>query len=327
MHLKTFTAESLPDAMQQVRDHLGDDAVILSTESDPEAGGVRVTAALEDRDAPEDTFDYEESLAAFNLINEALDYHRIPVALMDALLSSAGRVMGATPTETLARALEGELAFAPLPRKAADHPFMLIGPPGAGKTATAAKMAAQVRVRGGKATLITLDTGKAGSLAQITAFAEALGATLREAHDSKTLKQAVRNCPKDHFVVIDTIGSGPYDAEALQEIADWLHVAKAEGILIMPAGGDAVETAEAALSYASLGLEQMIATKMDSSRRVGGVLSAAYTAGLTLMGLGTAPTIGGGLRPATPDHLARMILPEDEEEVAISPVMAEGDRS
>ena len=329
MHLKTFTAESLPDAMQQVREHLGDDAVILSTETDPEIGGVRVTAALEDSDVGEDLFDNEEGLLAFNLINEALDYHRVPLALMDSLLSAAGRHLGATPVETLARALEGELAFAPLPRKGSTRPYMLIGPPGAGKTATAAKLAAQVRVRGGKATLITLDTGKAGSLAQITAFAEALGATLREAHDGKTLKQAVRNCPKDHFVVIDTIGTGPYDREALQEIAEWLEVSRAQGILIMPAGGDAVETAEAALSYAALGLEQMIATKMDSSRRVGGVLSAAYTAGLTLMGVGTAPTIGGGLRPATPNHIARMMLPEDAESLdsAVPSVAAEGDQA
>jgi flagellar biosynthesis protein FlhF len=195
---------------------------------------------------------------------------------------------------------------------------MLIGPPGAGKTATAAKLAAQVRVRGGKATLITLDTGKAGSLAQITAFAEALGANLREAHDANTLKRAVANCPNDHFVVIDSIGSGPYDADALREIRDWLSVSNADGVLIMPAGGDAVETAEAALSYAALGLERMIATKMDSSRRIGGILSAAYTAGLTLMGVGTAPTIGGGLRAANPDQIARIILPAENDAIGES---------
>jgi flagellar biosynthesis protein FlhF len=330
MHLKTFTADSLPEAMQQVREYLGEDAVILSTENDPDGAGVRVTAALEDGEAPESLFDGEESLEAFNLVNEALDYHRVPLALMDSLLSTVGKYSGLQPRDALAKAIDAELSFAPLPRQATGYPLMLIGPPGAGKTATAAKLAAQVRVRGGKATLVTLDTGKAGSLAQITAFAEALGANLREAHDAASLKRAVGNCPNDHFVVIDTIGSGPYDRDCLAETSEWLRVSEAEGVLIMPAGGDSVETAEAALSYASLGLERMIATKMDSSRRIGGILSAVYTAGLTLMGVGTAPTIGAGLRAANPYQIARIILPDDEEEDelgGLSPVIAREDEA
>lgn len=326
MHLKTFTAESLPQAMQQVREQLGEDAVILSTENDPDSPGVRVTAALEDAEAAEGFFEDEDSLEIFNLINEALDYHRVPVALMDSLLSATGRFQGDSATDVLARAIDSQLSFASLPRQGGGQPLMLIGPPGAGKTATAAKLAAQVRVRGGKATLITLDTGKAGSLAQITAFAEALGANLREARDAGSLKRAVGNCPKDHFVVIDSIGSGPYDGDSLNEISEWLRVSRAEGVLIMPAGGDSVETAEAALAYAGLGLNRMIATKMDSSRRIGGILSAVYTAGLTLMGVGTAPTIGGGLRPANPKQIARLILPEEMDEVAeTSPVIAQED--
>lgn len=329
MHLKTFTADSLPDAMQQVREHLGEDAVILSTENDPDGSGVRVTAALEDADSPEGLFEGEDDLATFNLINEALDYHRVPLALTDSLLSTIGRFSGHTARETLARAIDAELSFAPLPRQATGYPIMLIGPPGAGKTATAAKLAAQVRVRGGKTTLVTLDTGKAGSLAQITAFAEALGANLREAHDADTLKRAIANCPKDHFVIVDSIGSGPYDQDSLNELSDWLKVSGAEGVLVMPAGGDAVETAEAALAYSSLGIDRMIATKMDSSRRIGGVLSAVYTAGLTLMGVGTAPTIGGGLRAANPYQIARIIVPDEElHEVGdMSPVIAREDEA
>lgn len=333
MHLKTFTAESLPEAMRYVREHLGDDAVILSTQNDPDSGGVRVTAALEDESEALGGFDGEDGLAAFNLINEALDYHRVPQALMDSLLSAAGQFAGEAPTDVLARAMEMELDFTPLPRKSHDRPLMLLGPPGAGKTATAAKLAAKVRVLGGKATLVTLDSGKAGSLAQITAFAEALGANLREARDTESLQKVIRDCRDNHLIVIDTIGSGPYDHDALRELSQWLAAAEAEGVLVLQAGGDPIETAEAALSYASLGVERMIATKLDSSRRLGGVLSAAYTAGLTLMGVGVSPTIGGGLRSATPDQIARMILPDEEEEDAVedaadaAPPFAQGEGS
>ena len=48
MRLKSFTADSLPAAMRLVRDMLGPDAVILSTQPADSGRGVRVTAALED---------------------------------------------------------------------------------------------------------------------------------------------------------------------------------------------------------------------------------------------------------------------------------------
>src|SRR4051812_16727007 len=45
MRLKAYTAETMTAAMQQIRDELGEDAAIVSTESDGD--GVRVVAALD----------------------------------------------------------------------------------------------------------------------------------------------------------------------------------------------------------------------------------------------------------------------------------------
>ena len=45
MRLKSFTAKTMKEAMQMVRDELGENAVIVATRE--ESGGVRVTAALE----------------------------------------------------------------------------------------------------------------------------------------------------------------------------------------------------------------------------------------------------------------------------------------
>jgi hypothetical protein len=51
----------------------------------------------------------------------------------------------------------------------------------------------------------------------------------------------------------------------------------------------------------------MIATRLDTARRHGGILSAT-SAGLALAELGTSPTLGDGLLPANAASLARTLL-------------------
>ena len=51
MRLKTFAAESMGEAMRELREEFGDDAIIVSTQQTNGGAGVRITAAL---DTPED---------------------------------------------------------------------------------------------------------------------------------------------------------------------------------------------------------------------------------------------------------------------------------
>lgn len=326
MHLKNFFADTLPEAIELVRQHLGEDAVILSSEPDPDTGGVCVTAALEPGGAPEvGIFETAEGMEAFHRLSAALEYHRVPDELFERLLDRAGGIATTDLIEALVAALESELPFTRIPEAPSEQPLLLMGPPGAGKTATAAKLAAQIRVRGGKTTLITLDTGKAGGLAQISAFADALGATLREANDAASLRRAVKACPKGHFVVVDAIGASPFDLDAMRELQDWLDAAGADGVLVMQASSDSLEAAETAAAYAEIGASAFIPTKLDACRRVGSILSAADHGHLSLMAVGTAPTIGGGLRGISPAQLARLILPDEgDEAVEFSPSFAIG---
>ncbi len=51
MRLRSFTGKTMSDALAHVRQHLGDDAVIVATQED-EDGSMRVTAALDEDAAP-----------------------------------------------------------------------------------------------------------------------------------------------------------------------------------------------------------------------------------------------------------------------------------
>ncbi len=310
MRLKSFIASSVPEAMELVRAQLGDNAVILSTQNDAVTGKVKITAALEDEPLAEldqasapDVFDSLDRLA------EALEHHRVPLALADRLLAAAGDLPAPEGAMALGGAIDAAFRFAAPPDGTDGRPVMLVGPPGAGKTATAAKLCARFRQATSKTPrLVTMDADKAGGLSQIVAFAEALEAPLRKAGTVDQLKALVTAGPLDGLVVIDTPGCNPLDDRAGATLAEAAEAVSAQMILVMGAGGDVLEAAERAEIFATWGARSLIATKLDTTRRLGGILSAADAGDLVLCGVGISPTIGGGLTAVNPVSLARLLL-------------------
>ncbi len=310
MRLKSFIANSVPEAMKLVRDTLGPEAVIVSTQQDGSDGKVKITAALEDTPLDElDLSDPPAALDSIDALGEGLDFHRVPAGLADRLLNSAAHLATTDPVSALAGALDVVLSFAPPPEGQTGRPLMLAGPPGAGKTATAAKLCARVRLAGRHSTLITMETVKAGGLAQVSTFAEALGAGLAQAPDAKTLQDLLRDCPKKNLAVIDTVGVNPLDDAERTRLSEIAEAAGADLVLVLAAGGDVLESAECAVAFSEAGAGRLIATKLDASRRLGGVLSAADGGRLALAAVGVSPSIGDGLAPINPVSLARLILP------------------
>ena len=314
MRLRSFTAKSLPEAMRRVREVLGPDAIILSSQPAEDGRGVRVTAALEDDPLESLTLGSDldsasSSGVSLDEISEALAYHRVPPALFDRLVAAAAALAAKNDAQALGGALDGEFTFAAPPETPTIRPFLLIGPPGAGKSAIAAKLCARVRLAGGRASLITMDTLKSGGLAQVTAFAQALGADLLEAPDIDALADAVAACPDDRFVVVDTAGANPFDAEDLDRLSLAAGAAGADPVVVLPAGGDPADCADAATAFAEVGARHLIVTKIDGARRFGGLLSAAQAGRFALMAASASPNISEPLLPFNPVSLARLLLP------------------
>lgn len=296
--------------MRRVREALGPDAVILSTQPAEAGGGVRVTAALED--SPLEDFELADGgggLHAIDDITEALAYHRFPPGLLDRLVGAAADLPASDSVMSLAGALDSEFAFAPLPAAKPPRPIMVIGPPGAGKTATTAKLCARARLKGSSPRLITMDTEKSGGLAQASDFAQALGLNVEQARDSEALAARLGDTPSDQLTVIDTAGANPFDDRDLSRLSGAAEAAGAGLLVVLPAGGDALESSEMALAFAGIGADRMVGTRLDIARRLGGILSAAQAGNLALMAVSTSPNIGDVLLPINPVSLARLLLP------------------
>jgi flagellar biosynthesis protein FlhF len=204
----------------------------------------------------------------------------------------------------LAAALDANLKFAAL-ALSAERPLMLIGPPGAGKSIACAKLAARQALAGRNARVVTCDTVRAGAVSQLSSFTEVLGIPLYVIEDPAEFAElAADGAP----TVIDSPGVNPYNQPELDDLALFIAAARAETVLVLPAGGDAAEAVDMARAFARLGPRTLLATRLDAANRFGGLLAAAEAADLALAATSVSPFVGDGLHPINPVSLARLLL-------------------
>ncbi|WP_027284400.1 flagellar biosynthesis protein FlhF [Rubritepida flocculans] len=288
MRVRVFQGRSASQALAAVREALGEEAVVLGTRR---VGGiVEVTAALEVEEpllippgAPLTPADLPPALARHNMPS--------PLALR----------LAAAP---LPEALGEALAFAPLPT---ERPILLVGPPGAGKTLTCAKLAARATMAGQPPLVVTADGARAGAVEQLAAFTRLLRLTLAVAAQPEVLAKSLRRREPGQPAFLDGFGCDPFDAAQAARLHRLIEAAEATPVLVLPAGLDAEEAEELARAFHLLGARHMIATRLDVARRLGGILAAA-SVGLALTEAGIGPQVARGLAPLSAEWLAQRLL-------------------
>ncbi len=152
--------------------------------------------------------------------------------------------------------------------------------------------------------IITADGRRAGATEQLAAFTRLLGLTLIVASQPVTLARALARRQDGVPVLIDGPGTDPFDPVQREEIAGLAATAGATTVLVLPAGLDAAEASELAGAFAEGGASLLVATRLDISRRLGGIAAAAHTGRLALTEAGIGPGAADGLTPLTPAFLA-----------------------
>jgi flagellar biosynthesis protein FlhF len=310
MRLRTFTARTMPEAMALVREQLGGEAIILSTAR--ANGGISVTAALDQADAPAaaDVVEAEPPEDPVDMLHEMLAAHGTPAALVEKLLNALLETAAADPALALAAGIDAVFSFAPLSERPANRPMMLVGPPGAGKTVSIAKLATRAVLAGRKPLVISSDIIRAGGIAQLESFTCMLGLELHRAESARQLAELTAGAGEDAVILIDSAGINPYSANDRSELAAYLVAARAEPVLVLPAGGDVFDSIEIAHAFASLGTTRLLTTRLDMVHRLGSQLAAADAAQLSFCDASMTPDIAKGLFPLNPVALARLIMPE-----------------
>lgn len=305
MRLKSFYGTNLTEAMRTVREALGENAIIVATREE-ENGGIRVTAAI-DEIRPDETqaslIEPPEGSEALEQIAEALTRHLVPSYLAEKLMASATQFASDDPLVSLGAAIDAHCKFIP---PSEDKPLMLIGPPGAGKTLTVAKMATRTALAKKQSTVISTDIDRAGGLEQLAAFTRLLKLNLVEIEDCHALRDIVL-IQKGHPVYIDTPGRNPFNAGHRQFLRDFTAVV-GEATLVLPAGLDSSEAIDMAAEFHSIGAARLLITRLDTVKRIGSLLRLAYECRLPLTGYCASSNVTEPPLPLNPVVLARLLL-------------------
>ena len=243
----------------------------------------------------------------FRDYQKRLGRHGITDRFVAAIAEAAGRGRAGRDPDRLAEALGATLTFAPIetvPRT----PLMLVGQTGAGKTSTAAKLAARAAQGGGRLAFISADVGRAGAIEQLTTYAEALDTRFWAVESPQDVANVLRRDRPQEAIVLDTPGVSPFARADIAAMKAFREAAGAEPILVIPASGDVAEHTDWVQAFADVGVRRCVVTKFDTSRRVGAALSAAFRAGMALAHFSEAPFIADGLVDANPDYLASRLL-------------------
>lgn len=302
-----------------IRDSLGEDAVIVAT-NDERGRGVRVTAAIEpafeitedQAVAGQDSWlQYDEEQDTDAVAEELTDImlrHGVPEDVIDNIISCATVIGFADVSEALIATLEHLFSFRALPITRYHKPILMVGPPGAGKTLATAKLAARGAMNGLDVGVITTDTVRAGGVEQLQAFTNLLEIDLVKARDHVQLAEVcAQMVGKKDQIIIDTAGFNPFKKEDVKTLAKLIHSAETRPVMVMPAGIDADEAGEMARVFATVGVAEILVTRVDIARRLGSLLAAAHQGGLSFSDVSNTPKVAEGLAPLSPISLARML--------------------
>ena len=312
MRLRTLNAPNMGQAMELLRRELGMEAIIVSIETTEH--GIKIVAAAGEvgPELPPGAAAIEEEpppLDPVEAVHEALARHGLPAPLLDRLVDQSFLSGADEPLPALTRALDAIYQFRSLAEPSLNQPLMLVGPPGAGKTVTVAKLATRAVLAGRRVRLITTDTVRAGAVGQLDAFARVLKAPLGTADTAATLARLVSAAEPDEQVLIDTAGVNPYGQRDMAELTALLRAVPVEPVLVMPAGGDPVEAMEQAVAFAPLGVGRLLVTRIDMVRRFGSLLALAHAAALTFADYGMSASVADGLVPLDAAGLAGLLMP------------------
>ena len=153
----------------------------------------------------------------------------------------------------------------------------LVGPTGAGKTTTIAKLAARWCLKHGSRdlALVSTDAYRIGAREQLMTYARILDANMYTANTGRELSRLMERLKNKRLILIDTAGMGPRDVRLSEQLAALkLGAAQAKVLLALPAQAEGQALDDIVRAYAGASPTACIITKVDEAASLGGVLSA-----------------------------------------------------
>lgn len=170
--------------------------------------------------------------------------------------------------------------------------WMMLGLYGQGKTTTISKLASYYSKRGSKVCAIGLDVHRPAASEQLKQLFDKLNLPVfidkEEKSPIKIWKKYEKELNKYDLILIDTAGRDALSSDLIKEIKDISKLAKpTETLLIMSADVGQTAKSQASKFKEAVDITGVIITKMDSTAKAGGALTACAEVGAPVIFLGT----------------------------------------
>jgi flagellar biosynthesis protein FlhF len=336
-----FTGSDIPSLLERARAELGGEAVILSVRRLGRGAGFELSAARPGAVVPPRPSGPKPTRLAPTLGSiAARAVYRRGAAVREAARGEATReparpatVAAREPAEPKAVAtpwpapprarmphsgalldMTPRLGLNPAARRRGPAVVALVGPTGAGKTTTLAKLARHPRVFDGLPVgLLCLDTYRVGALEQLRIYAEIARVPLEAVYEAADLERAQRRLRHCEVVLVDTAGRGPTARRDMDATASQLKLlCPAEVHLTLPAGLQPRLARRVLDDHRIYGVTHLLATKLDEFPDDDSVFALAAEAGLPMRWWTDGQEVPMDLQPAAPRLLegGRATFPE-----------------
>lgn len=246
----------------------------------------------------------ESELVALRQLVEKLGQAQQPAPARTLEPASAGAV--AQAVAAAARKRHGTEAQLPVIAPSTARIVMLVGPTGAGKTTTIAKLAAHAAlVAGRRVRVITLDTFRVGGVEQIRVFSDLIGVPLTVLDDPRGLADAVDT--DDELILIDTAGRSPRDVAPIAELAAAIgRLHDLEVHLVIPASTSPAGIDSLVARFAALEPSRLLFSKLDEQDATPELLLAPRRTRLPITWVTTGQAVPEDLEQPTAHRLGEL---------------------
>lgn len=192
---------------------------------------------------------------------------------------------------------------------------MLVGPTGVGKTTSVAKLAARYSFlmdKKYKVGLVVLDTYRIGAVEQLMQYARMMKLGIETVVDPPEFESALNSLSYCDYILIDTMGSSPYDKGKIQKIYECLNSSggkySIDVVLVMPSSIKYEDMQATYESFAPLGIDTLMFTKLDETKGFGNIFSLSYETKKPISYFSVGQEVPEDLVCATSDFLIESLL-------------------
>lgn len=202
-------------------------------------------------------------------------------------------------------------AAPPIPLDASRQQVLaFVGPSGAGKTTTLAKIAANLSIeRGLSVGVLSVDALRLGSNYLLQNYAEVLGWRIEVAESLEQVAACMERLAGCRVVLIDTSGCSPNDTESMERLRQQLEIANpTETHLVVSSTTNTRSFLLCEQAFEQLKPNRMILTRLDESGGLGSLFPCLQSSHLPISYLTNGQKIPSDLIQATEARLAQQVM-------------------